>query len=917
MERTLVKYPLFVAIMCALAFVLMAPGMALADETGGTAQDNDNQAVASQPAETEADDNGGSAQVTEPQGTETTKTTTEVTPAPDPEPQPDPASGTEPAGEDSGASAGDTDDTVDTDGTTEDANGSEEVNRGEAPAVTEQESTVEESAQQDAAADTTVKAATAAATATTATATASKAKSTTTVKKAGGAKSVKNGYYFLESAKKLWMVLGATDSDAKGVAYKNKNSMVWYLKYFSSVGAYLVVNRATKQYLSVDGAKSKSGANVITLAKPGAKNSSYWVVTKNAAGGYTFKSLLGNIILDLNGGKSVKDGVNADVRFAAKSNGKVASYQRWYLLPLKPTVAKSDDLNLDPYYQVKLANSKKDETLTVKGLSIANKANVISDKCSNILAKKWVIQSDGNGYYYLVNLNSGKALTVKDGYRIATANVQQETKIASNKAASDKQKWAIHKNSDGTYTFISKATGMALELTKDGNGANARTYFPGKRKGYQEFELQYTNILTGEGVYAITTRVNTNHVLTVPNNSMSAGSQVISDTYKRLLSQKFVIAETTDGTFKIKSAVSGMNLAMQNGKVVQAKENLNDKAQHWKIVFRGSGIALVNAETNKAISLGTSYKKTGAKAVGETLSAKAAESLLLSKRNIIDNGVYYMRLSAPTSNKVLTVTDGVSRLQDMGGGNVFKYRITNLGNDTYKIVNTSTKKAIIANANGTLDQSGTISKNAKWKASVSQYGGVFFKNVATGKGLQSAVKAGAKATAAAPHPAYKTQRWYVDPTTLLKPYQERALNKVIDRDSPTNYYFVVDTTNHRMMMFTRASKTDTWKLADDWMITVGRIENGVTRTPWGDYAIVRTQLWLLDKNRTWACKYATYWGHYAYFHSILYSYNGKRVIQGKLGTNQSSGCVRMDIPHCKWLYDNIDLIRGSSVTSWY
>ncbi|MDO4534168.1 MAG: hypothetical protein Q4C36_10685, partial [Coriobacteriia bacterium] len=108
-----------------------------------------------------------------------------------------------------------------------------------------------------------------------------------------------------------------------------------------------------------------------------------------------------------------------------------------------------------------------------------------------------------------------------------------------------------------------------------------------------------------------------------------------------------------------------------------------------------------------------------------------------------------------------------------------------------------------------------------------------------------------------------------------------------------------------------------WYLKNEWLITCGAMnENGVTRTPWGNSQIGHRQLWLRDENYTWSCKYVTSWGMHAFFHSVLMNYAGTYVTQPRLGINQSHGCVRMAIKWCKGIYDNNDILRGSSVTSW-
>ena len=83
------------------------------------------------------------------------------------------------------------------------------------------------------------------------------------------------------------------------------------------------------------------------------------------------------------------------------------------------------------------------------------------------------LQQTEDGYYTIMNMKSGKYLTVQDGKRISGANVAQ---YASNN--SDSQLWSVLPNNDGTYSFVSKCGGKTLEIAGGilENGRNVQTY---------------------------------------------------------------------------------------------------------------------------------------------------------------------------------------------------------------------------------------------------------------------------------------------------------------------------------------------------------------------------------------------------------------------------------------------------------
>lgn len=79
------------------------------------------------------------------------------------------------------------------------------------------------------------------------------------------------------------------------------------------------------------------------------------------------------------------------------------------------------------------------------------------------LGQRWTLAYQGDGYYRLVNVASGKALSVagdaaKPGAPVQIAPVENR----------DSQKWYLQQNDDGTWTLLSKSSGKALALDVSG-----------------------------------------------------------------------------------------------------------------------------------------------------------------------------------------------------------------------------------------------------------------------------------------------------------------------------------------------------------------------------------------------------------------------------------------------------------------
>ena len=97
----------------------------------------------------------------------------------------------------------------------------------------------------------------------------------------------------------------------------------------------------------------------------------------------------------------------------------------------------------------------------VEGVSVENGANIyLWETAGNNQNQMWQISDeDGDGYYTVVALHSGKYLDVAGGVAASGTNVQQYEATYS-----DAQLWLIAANEDGTYSFYSKCGGFALDL---------------------------------------------------------------------------------------------------------------------------------------------------------------------------------------------------------------------------------------------------------------------------------------------------------------------------------------------------------------------------------------------------------------------------------------------------------------------
>ena len=116
--------------------------------------------------------------------------------------------------------------------------------------------------------------------------------------------------------------------------------------------------------------------------------------------------------------------------------------------------------------------------------------------------------------------------------------------------------------------------------------------------------------------------------------------------------------------------------------------------------------------------------------------------------------------------------------------------------------------------------------------------------------------------------------------------------------SKTKWLVLCDTKNYFTGIF-RGSKGN-WKLVKFICVSVGKPS---TPTRKGTFTIKN------KKKKFFAgavrCKYCTRFTKAYYFHSLPYSWDGKRIVSSRLAQRCTHGCVRMEIGDAKYIYRNV------------
>lgn len=236
------------------------------------------------------------------------------------------------------------------------------------------------------------------------------------------------------------------------------------------------------------------------------------------------------------------------------------------LININKSVAKATQTLQNGYYIIKMkTNSNK--AVDISGASRDNQANAHIWTYKGEIQQKFQLIYDGNGYYKIKNMYSGKVLDVEWGGMTAGTNVWQYEDNGT-----DSQKWSITKTSDGYYNVTSKLNGLNLDVA-DGlttDGTNVRVWNKNNSDA-QKFQFEAVESLDGSktidnGEYTITTILDKNKVIDISGASRDNQANVHIWTYKGEIQQKFKLEYDNKGYYKIKNVNSGKVLDVEWGR---------------------------------------------------------------------------------------------------------------------------------------------------------------------------------------------------------------------------------------------------------------------------------------------------------------------------------------------------------------
>ena len=675
------------------------------------------------------------------------------------------------------------------------------------------------------------------------------------------------------------------------------NAQRWRVETLED-GYVCLTNVGSGKVLDVYSAIAESGTNVQQYSSNSSRAQKWLPIEVN--GGVVLYSALGcGLVLDVAGGSS-NNGANVDIY---SFNGSKA--QIYSLIPVDANVDQCEDLKLDGWHVIR-SRINNEYVLDVANGSSANGANVQLYQANQTLAQLYRFEyADG---WYRIQSALGGYLDVAGGDPVAGSNVQ----LWSNAPGNKNQQWAVERNSDGSFSFTNRATGLVLDVSggSASNGTNINAYEPNGTAA-QGFFVERSTGLMPEGVFEVRSVLSSRPALDVSSGSAAVGSNVQIYDANGSPAQKWNIVrvEGADNTYTLQSLASGLYLAVENsGNVIQAGLSVGDAACWSPEILQGSYV-LRNIATGLVLDVDSGSSASGTNVQVYTSNGTNAQRFALSSTDILSPGTYIVRFSLNAA-KVLDVengsyADGANvRLFASNDTGAQKWNIVRNPDGSYTFVNCASGKALdvsngIATNGANVQQYERNSSSAqkwlaKWDASAGGY--VFTSALDSRYVLDIAGGSGADGANAQLYEANgsKAQAFTLLPTVYVPPIPanlQAMINRANGYSSGTGYLILVSRAEHLVGVF--SGSRGNWNLIHNWTCVVGKPSTPTITGTFRTSGFKRPHL--TTDSRAIYCTQIS--GGY-FFHSIL-------VSESELGNSLSHGCVRLPYDAAYWIYTNI------------
>ena len=395
-------------------------------------------------------------------------------------------------------------------------------------------------------------------------------------------RTVKDGVYRLAvgaDSSKVIEVAGSSTSDNAKVDiwnYGDVPAQKFNIEYEN--GYYKITARHTGKSLTVKDGNLKEKSEIVQTTYDGL-DSQKWLIRNSGVNGLVI-SLLSNPTLSITVEGNIVNGSKLIL-----SNTQDNNNQMFYFF----NENEAERTVNDGKYEL-LIGASQQKSIEIAGSATEDNAKVGIWDYGHVSAQQFNIEYV-SGYYKITAAHTGKSLTVKDG------NLYEGTEIVqSTYEGLDSQKWLISDSGINGLT-ISLMANPNLALTIHGDIDNGDNIVLGNLQNSTKQMFYFITVVEGRqtvsnNLYKLLVGADSNKSIEVAGSSNENNAKVDIWDFGNSKAQKFNI-EYVDGYYKITAAHSNKSLTVQNniiqnGMQIVQDDYIGNLSQKW--IIRDSGI---------------------------------------------------------------------------------------------------------------------------------------------------------------------------------------------------------------------------------------------------------------------------------------------------------------------------------------
>ena len=384
-------------------------------------------------------------------------------------------------------------------------------------------------------------------------------------------KTKEDGIYKIETVVDSNKIVGTLKTDQfndKGINISENQNLLWQKFYFeyNEEGYYKITEMYTGKSLTVKDNNVVEGTEIVQDDYQGL-DSQKWILRDNEEDKWII-SLLNKPQLSI----TIERNISNDLKLIISKTENIDN-QRFYLY----NITDEERTMQDGIYKIAIGkNSNK--VIEVGGGSKYNDATVDIWDFGDVDWQKFCFEYK-EGYYKITAKHTGKSLTVrgnnlKEGVQIIQADYQDLTS----------QKWILRDSGKNGWV-ISLLSNPELSISVEGNIVNGERLILSKTKDNDNQMFYLFNITTDErtqedGIYKLSVGKNPNKAIEVGGGSKYNNAPINIWDYGNAQWQKYYF-EYKEGFYKITAMHTGKSLTVKDNNIVEGTEIVQEDYQGW------------------------------------------------------------------------------------------------------------------------------------------------------------------------------------------------------------------------------------------------------------------------------------------------------------------------------------------------